>query len=125
MAAMRSIGSADLPRTAAFVCTLRTPQLSSELVKSEGTGATSIVVSGSNPVIARSLRAFATAPLQPTMEAFAKRSIWHTWSAYRLLLASRAKQLFVLMCHEGQIAFPRGRGEPNFTGVLYTQMRYA
>ena len=26
---MRSIGSADLPRTAAFACTLRTPQLSS------------------------------------------------------------------------------------------------
>ena len=29
MAAMRSIGSADLPRMAAFACTLRTPQLSS------------------------------------------------------------------------------------------------
>ena len=29
MAAMRSIGLADLPRTAAFACTLRTPQLSS------------------------------------------------------------------------------------------------
>ena len=37
-----------------------------ELVKSEGTGATSIVVSGSNPVIA-----FATTS-RPTVEAFAK-----------------------------------------------------
>ena len=51
-AAMRSTGLADLPHMAASVCTLQMPVLFSIWQKSEGMAATTIVVSGSNPLVA-------------------------------------------------------------------------
>jgi L,D-transpeptidase catalytic domain len=68
-----------------------------ELVKSEGTGATSIVVPEALPASRRvmCLRNAPTAYGENLRETVAIAP----WRAFRPLLASRAKQLFVLMCH--------------------------